>query len=521
MKRLLLGIVFTILIVSSVGFVSAVVPMQNAAQASSCTTTTKVLYDTVSLRPDHNQFAFAKFDSARSGSVGFKELRFAYDNNTNPQIIQAILAHQVVTSTGKGRIYPTEATWAQINDWLIINQGGAGTILEVTDLIIESATSGKVSFQDVITGESQTITLTFNSATGYYEKSGVNFYGGTGYNLRMNPSGTIVSITWGPGSSPGNVGAVTTRAPDIRLANGSSLSITTVGDARLVYGINCTNTSIPPGLIKDQVAPDSFPAIVVSNASTLIDDDSSINQAQRICIPITNNSHYFPMNFIHSGVAFAIGNINCTYIENHANLSNTISIVTCQDIAGNKVVLDFSEAVQYGTVVNITLVRRVSDTDCTGVLNTTNATIQTYRLCSVNNTCVQVSGKGTSTCSVDNDCNNQTGPRHLDCVYKGTIGWCAYVAGAGDNTCLNSNNCNQYYSACVGFTCSALIGNKNSTCSSDSDCSHLGCVNNMCTKVLGAGANTCQNLGGVCIHESPPVECTGFVGWIKRLFGKC
>ncbi len=152
---------------------------------------------TIKVRTDNNQYVYVTFNSARSGTVGAKELTYVYDNATSASTVQPLLAHQTITSNNRGNIIVLENEPAKLNDWIVVNQGDAGAILEVTDLTVSSATSGTATFQDVITGESQTITLTNGTAAdGGYAKGGVNFFGGNGYTINMTNTAGSVKINW-------------------------------------------------------------------------------------------------------------------------------------------------------------------------------------------------------------------------------------------------------------------------------------------------------------------------------------
>lgn len=168
----------------------------------------------VKIRTDNNQFAYVTFNSARSGATGSKEITYVYDNNTASTAVAPLLAHQTISTNNKGRIIDLEGSNALQNDWIVVNQGDSGSILEVTDLSVDTATSGKATFQDAITGESQTITLTNDSTA--YSKSGVNFFGGNGYTIRMNQAGSAVNITWNSGA--------TAIFPRIKLKDGGWLA---------------------------------------------------------------------------------------------------------------------------------------------------------------------------------------------------------------------------------------------------------------------------------------------------------
>ena len=173
----------------------------------------KIVIDT-----DDNQYAYVTFTSARAGSAGEQKLTYVYDNNTASTAVSPKLAHDAVSSDGKGYIHVLEGSNAREDDWIIINQGDAGTILEVDTISIDTSTSGSVTFVDAITGSSQSITLT--NSSNVYRKTGVNMFGGTGYTVEVNGAGTTVNITW---SSAGT----RTLFPRIKLADGGWLAFLT------------------------------------------------------------------------------------------------------------------------------------------------------------------------------------------------------------------------------------------------------------------------------------------------------
>jgi len=169
----------------------------------------------IALSTDNNQYAYVSFTSARAGEKGEQKLTYTYDNNTASTAVQPLLAHTTVTSNSKGKIHVLEGEYARQNDWIVINQGDSGTILNVDDISVNTVTEATVTFSDVITGESQKITLT--NSSNVYGKTGVNFYGGNNYNIYINESGTVVNVTW---SSAGT----RTVFPRIKLKNGGWLA---------------------------------------------------------------------------------------------------------------------------------------------------------------------------------------------------------------------------------------------------------------------------------------------------------
>jgi hypothetical protein len=183
---------------------------------------------------------YVTFTSARAGSAGEQKLQYVYDNSTASTTVQPLLAHTTQpSSNGKGIIHVLENENAKINDWIVVNAGDAGTILEVTDMSVDTGSSGSVTLTDAITGESQKVTLTNSTGTYVetYMKTGVNIFGGTGYTISMNNVGTSMNITWG------GTNVTKTLFPRIKLANGgwiAFLASTTI--------VNGTSVIFPDGL---------------------------------------------------------------------------------------------------------------------------------------------------------------------------------------------------------------------------------------------------------------------------------
>jgi len=184
---------------------------------------------------DNNQFAYVTFTSARAATAGEQKLAYTYDNNTASTAVSPVLAHQVVSSANKGLIHVKEGENAKEGDWIVVNQGDAGTILEVDDISIDTTTSGTVTFTDAITGDSQTVTLTNSTTSSIYNKSGVNFFGGTGYTVSADGTGTYVNITWGS--------STTTLFPRIKLADGGWIAFLTQTNVA-----NATDVILPDGV---------------------------------------------------------------------------------------------------------------------------------------------------------------------------------------------------------------------------------------------------------------------------------
>jgi hypothetical protein len=205
----------------------AVVPALDSASRSS-----------VVVNTDNNQFGYVTFTSARAGSAGEQKLAYVYDNSTASTTIAPLLAHQTISSNEKGHIHVLEGESAKESDWIVINQGDAGTILEVDDISIDTATSGSVTLSDVITGDSQKITLT--NSTGTYDKSGVSMFGGNNYFISADSPGTAVNITW-------NTAGTVAVYPRVKLASGGWIAFLKE-QSITIPAANTTNVIFPNGL---------------------------------------------------------------------------------------------------------------------------------------------------------------------------------------------------------------------------------------------------------------------------------
>jgi hypothetical protein len=185
---------------------------------------------------DNSRFAYVTFDSYRSGSVGEQEIAFAHDNTTSTSTVQPILAHDSIESDGKGFIHVVEGENARLGDWIVINQQDAGTIVEVSDLLVDTATAGKVFLRDVITNEeiSGGIAVTNNSAA--YQKT-ANIFGGNSYSVQLAQDESSVNITWDAS------GSATTVFPRIKLRDGGWIALLTE-----VSLPNSTSVILPDGL---------------------------------------------------------------------------------------------------------------------------------------------------------------------------------------------------------------------------------------------------------------------------------
>ena len=171
----------------------------------------------------NTQQAAVTFTSARSGSVGEKKIYYVYDNNTASTAVQPLLAGSTQPSTNsKGIIHVLEGENARVGDYIVVNQGDAGTMLYVQDMYVKDASTGTVILTDAITGDQQTLTVT-NDTQLTYANSNVNAWGGTGYTVNVNSGFTLMNITW----SGASLATARSVYPRIKLANGGWLAFLT------------------------------------------------------------------------------------------------------------------------------------------------------------------------------------------------------------------------------------------------------------------------------------------------------
>ncbi|OGJ19956.1 hypothetical protein A3K73_03280 [Candidatus Pacearchaeota archaeon RBG_13_36_9] len=173
---------------------------------------------TIKVDTDNSRFGYLTFTSAKAGSAGEQKLTYAYDNDTSDSTTQPLLAHQTIASADKGHIWVVEGQNAKEGDWIVVNQGDSGVILEIDDIENDpDALTIDVTLTDAITQVSETKTLA--NATGGFTKE-VSMFGGTGYTIYANRAGTTLNITWDSTTA-------TTVFPRIKLKDGGYLALLT------------------------------------------------------------------------------------------------------------------------------------------------------------------------------------------------------------------------------------------------------------------------------------------------------
>jgi hypothetical protein len=175
--------------------------------------------NTIKVDTDNNQYGYVTFTSARAGSVGEYQLTYAVDNTTSSSTVLPLLAADTTTVDGKGFIRVVESTNLQEGDYMVINQGDAGTIVYVDEINVDiDQTAGNtVTLKDAITGDSTQVTLS-NSTIGFTKET--SMFGGTGYVVTADHAGTYLNISWDGTTA-------TSVFPRIKLRNGGWMALLT------------------------------------------------------------------------------------------------------------------------------------------------------------------------------------------------------------------------------------------------------------------------------------------------------
>ena len=206
----LLFFVSTLIIIFLAYFVVAIYIYSPNEQTNSCLTISRnniTIYG-------NNQFATIGFAPSYSGNYSW--INYAYYNDTSSSGLTPVLAYRRIVSN-RGYIHVLEGEPAQVNDWIVINQGDNGGIIKVDSIdLIQGDLTGTVDLSDALTGASLGPITLINGTEGF-KKTGANFLGGTGYVIRGN--GTQINITWNSGA--------TAVFPRIKLQNGGWIAFLT------------------------------------------------------------------------------------------------------------------------------------------------------------------------------------------------------------------------------------------------------------------------------------------------------
>jgi|GEM_PF-547972 len=135
-------------------------------------------------------------------------------------------------------IHVLEGANLSVNDYILVNSGDKGRILQLQSITQASPTTAnnvKVTFKDAVTSELFSVTTTDSNG------STTNTIDSESYSVYVEGvTGKGVNITWGSGSAPGAVGSQRTLFPRIKLANGGWFTILSAFNVT-----NATTYSVP------------------------------------------------------------------------------------------------------------------------------------------------------------------------------------------------------------------------------------------------------------------------------------
>lgn len=171
--------------------------------------------DSVVIDTDNSVAARVTFTSALAGASQ-KTITYARDPDG---VSDSVLAKVLTANDNNKTIHLVENETVSQNDWVIINAGDYGRILELTAIGPGSSSTDKTTFTDVITNQN------FDFTTGYANATSINIDGYTYYVFTHGGDTGTASLTWGSGAASGYPGDATTLFPRIKLKNGEWLSI--------------------------------------------------------------------------------------------------------------------------------------------------------------------------------------------------------------------------------------------------------------------------------------------------------
>jgi hypothetical protein len=215
----------------------------------------------IKVATDNNQYGYVTFTSARASTVGEKQLTYAYDNDTSSTSVQPLLAKSTLSAGAKGQIHVLEGEPAMLNDWIVVNQGDNGAILQVDDISVNSATEGSVTFSDAITGDSTKVTLTSGGTKSVYTRTGVNLAGGIGYNVTLNNNTNQITVRWSAANTQ-------TLFPRIKLKDGGWIALLGQTNNITVNGTDLTDASpLQYFILPDGQTTLDTTGVVINNAT--------------------------------------------------------------------------------------------------------------------------------------------------------------------------------------------------------------------------------------------------------------
>jgi len=278
----------------------------------------KILVDT-----DNNLNARVTFTSALAGTSGETTFSFMKDIDSAEGTVTPRVAN-----SGNRTIHLQENESVKLNEYMVINSGDFGRIVQLTEGPDGNAiaTTDKIQLTDAITGENLlgssglSWTMSGNEAYATTNVDGQPYYFST--DRYDNKS---VQITWGAGAGQGDYGTQKTIFPRIKLKNGGWLAFTTV-------------VNVPTGI-----------TVSLPGTETLTTYESGVVFDAEGQGGVTGN-----VNGTKTGAGIAnvtVGNLNWTYSHLHevANTNYTINNDTAYINNGSAYILGVGPSTQKGS----------------------------------------------------------------------------------------------------------------------------------------------------------------------------
>ncbi len=126
-----------------------------------------------------------------------------------------------LTRSSTAKISNAEGQNITVNDWVMVNAGDNGRILELTSVGAGTSATDKTVFKDIWTGDEFEFTTGVTNGTSNTIDAATYYVATTA----TGGNGRSANITWGPGATVGSFGTQRTVFPRIKLKNGGWFTI--------------------------------------------------------------------------------------------------------------------------------------------------------------------------------------------------------------------------------------------------------------------------------------------------------
>ncbi|MBI5148244.1 hypothetical protein HZA33_01040 [Candidatus Pacearchaeota archaeon] len=188
---------------------------------------------------DNNLNLYIKFTSYLAGSAGEKRIGFAHDQNSATSAVTPRLA-----DVSNKTIHVVENDTIRLNEYMVVDSGDYGRILQLTDSSTTSSSSDYITFTDAITAEN------FKVVTGANDRGTLSIDGQTYYVTNMSATQTTataggITLNWGGTAGYSNPGGAISVFPRIKLKSGEWLIFATESRANATDIDNDTKVYLP------------------------------------------------------------------------------------------------------------------------------------------------------------------------------------------------------------------------------------------------------------------------------------